>query len=351
MVHENIPITQRREDALGCFPLAERRWRRWHEGRILQRRPVNLVDLPQRREVQQPGHVDDITGIDIEFTQQQLQHALCHVVGNFQTNGGAEPPARQFPLERLQQVFVAVLFHFEIRVTGNAERVVLDDFHAWEKHRQERGDQLLHRQEPHHVRRAFAGAQLDEAIDIVGHLDSGEVLSTVVGMLDGDREVQAKPAHERERVCRVDRQRGQDREHLLVEVRRQPRALVLVELGPRHDHDAFIGQRRAHRVEEHMRMPAGDLLSALADPAQLLARRQSVGRPHRQAHLVATLQTRDAHHIELVEVRREDRQEFRPLQQRQGRVGGKSEHPRIEFEPAQLAVEVTILRQSVVDRG
>jgi hypothetical protein len=41
--------------------------------------------------------------------------------------------------------------------------------------------------------------------------------------------------------------------------------------SPRDDDDAFVGQRRPHRVEEHVRMPVGDLLRALADPAQLLA--------------------------------------------------------------------------------
>ena len=146
---------------------------------------------------------------------------------------------------------------------------------------QERGDQLLHRQEPHHVGGTFAGRQLEEAVDVVGHLDSREVLAAVVGLLDRDRKVQAQPADEREGVRRVDSQRGQYREHLLVEIRRQPRALVLVELGPRDDHDALVGQRGSHGVEEHVGMPAGDLLGALVDPAQLFARRQAVGRAHR----------------------------------------------------------------------
>ena len=71
---------------------------------------------------------------------------------------------------------------------------------------------------------------------------------------------------------RVDGQRRQHREHLFVEVGGQPRAFVVVEFGPRDDDDAFIGKRRPHRIEEHVRMPAGDLLRALIDPAQLLAR-------------------------------------------------------------------------------
>ena len=136
-------------------------------------------------------------------------------------------------------------------------------------------------------------------------------------MLDGDGQVQAQPAHERERMRRVDGQRRQHREHLLVEVGRQPVPLVVVELGPGDDQDALLGERRAHRVEEHVRLSAGDLLSAFADAAQLFAGRQAVGRTHRQTHLVAAFQARHPDHVELVEVRGEDREELRPLQQRQ----------------------------------
>ena len=103
--------------------------------------------------------------------------------------------------------------------------------------------------------------------------------------------------------------------------------------------------------QEHLRVPAGDLLGALADAAQLLARRQSVGRAHRQAHLVAAFEARDPHHVELVEIRREDRQELGALQQRQRRVGGQRQHPGVEVQPAQFPVEVAVLGQRVVDEA
>ena len=197
------------------------------------------------------------------------------------------------------------------------------------------------------ARAALARAEFDEPVDVVGHLDSGEVLRAVLGLLDGDRQVQAQPADEGERVRRVDGQRREDREHLLVEVRRQPRAFVVVELRPRHHDDALVGERGAHRLHEHLGVPAGDLLGALADAAQLLARRQPVGRANRQSHLVAALEAGDAHHVELVEIRREDRQELGPLQQRQRRVGGQREHAGVEVQPAQFAVEVAVVGQGL----
>lgn len=88
--------------------------------------------------------------------------------------------------------------------------MVLHDFHAREENRKKGGDELLHRQVtngrvPVGSLRVTASFQLHETIDVVGNLDSGEVLATVV--LDGDGQVQAQPAHERERVCRIDGQR------------------------------------------------------------------------------------------------------------------------------------------------
>ena len=48
----------------------------------------------------------------------------------------------------------------------------------------------------------------------------------------------------------------------------------------------------------------------------------------------------DTHLEELVEVGAEDREELRALEQRQRRVLGEREDPRVELEPGELAVEI-----------
>ncbi len=76
-----------------------------------------------------------------------------------------------------------------------------------------------------------------------------------------------------------------------------------------------------------------------ADAAQLLPR--ATDRPPSvicRPMLVAALQTGDAHHVELVEVAREDREELHPLQQRLAAVLGQREHAGVEGEPRQLTV-------------
>ena len=91
-------------------------------------------------------------------------------------------------------------------------------------------------------------------------------------------------------------------------------------------------------------MAAGELLCPLPDAPQLFARRQPVGGAHRQAHLVAAFQSRDPDHVELVEVGRENGEELRAFQQWKRGVGGQRQHAGVEVQPAELAIEVTLLR-------
>ena len=78
----------------------------------------------------------------------------------------------------------------------------------------------------------------------------------------------------------------------------------------------------------------------IADRAELLDLVEAVGRVAAHAGRELLLQARDADLEELVEVRAEDREELRPLEQRSVGVLGEREHARVEVEPRQLAVEV-----------
>jgi hypothetical protein len=60
----------------------------------------------------------------------------------------------------------------------------------------------------------------------------------------------------------------------------------------------------------------------------------------RQPEADLLLDARDPDLVELVEVGAEDRQEAQPLEQRQAAVLRLFEHPPVELELAQLAVEV-----------
>jgi len=53
-------------------------------------------------------------------------------------------------------------------------------------------------------------------------------------------------------------------------------------------------------------------------------------------------QTRDANHVELVEVGAEDRKKFQSLEERVAFIERLVKNPRVEFEPAQLAIYVEL---------
>ena len=83
-----------------------------------------------------------------------------------------------------------------------------------------------------------------------------------------------------------------------------------------------LSQCRPNRIQEHLRVPGGELSGAFFETTKLLARRQPVGGADRQTHLVATLEPGHPNHVKLVEIGGEDRQELGAFQQRQRGVGG-----------------------------
>ena len=78
------------------------------------------------------------------------------------------------------------------------------------------------------------------------------------------------------------------------------------------------------------------------DLLEHLARLEPGGRAHGDAGGDAALQAGHPHHEELVEVRGEDRQVAGPLEQRHVLVGGELEHPLVELQPGDLAVEEAV---------
>ena len=118
---------------------------------------------------------------------------------------------------------------------------------------------------------------------------------------------------------------------------------------PRDDLDAGLGQRGPHLRGPGIRVPQLQGVRVGGDVGEHLLRRAADVRRNGEAGDDAALQPRDAHHEELVEVAREDREEVRPLEDGKGRILGEFEHALIEGEPAQLAVEVAVVGQLRVE--
>ena len=87
VVDQDVALAEGGEDAPRCLAFAERGMGGRNERSVLQLRLVQTVDLEQCRQVEQTGHLDHVGRIDVEFTQQQLEHVLAHVVGHFGRTG------------------------------------------------------------------------------------------------------------------------------------------------------------------------------------------------------------------------------------------------------------------------
>ena len=144
--------------------------------------------------------------------------------GDLQPDRRAEPAPGQLPLQRLEQVLVAVLVDLHLGVAGDPEQVALDHLHAGEQLPEVGGDQLLDRQEPH---ARLSRSDRDEPGHVVGHLDPGEQLRRRrPGRAPTTARFSDRLGDVRERVRRVDGERGEHREDLLPEVGAQPLPLA-----------------------------------------------------------------------------------------------------------------------------
>ena len=157
----------------------------------------------------------------------------------------------------------------------------------------------------------------DEPRQQIGHLHARELRPSLV--FDHDREILAAIRDERKRVAGVERQRRQHRADVDVEV-------------PLED---TRGRRRCTRPGSSTTMPSsascGRSVSCQKSDSSCEHRRGLVAR--------ARIGLVEAHHEELVEVVGGDAEKLDALEQRMAGPG-LLQHPLVEGQPAELAVEV-----------
>ena len=139
---------------------------------------------------------------------------------------------------------------------------------------------------------------------------------------------------------RIDRHGRQDREDLVEEEAVEPRAAPRrVTLAGIDDGDAVRrAARRAAGASSACWLRISSPVSALMAASCWAGVRPSWLGVSIAAGLLA-LQAGHAHHVEFVEVVGRDRQEAHPLEQRMVDVVGLLEHPLVEGEPGELAVD------------
>ena len=261
----------------------------------------------------------------------------------------AEAAAQQLLLQRGEQVLGVVLLDLEVLVAGDAEGVVLQHLHAGEELVEVARDDVLER----HEALALDSAEPPRrrrAEQVGGTLTRAKCSLPVCGLRTQHGEVERQAGDVGERVRRVD---GQRREHREDPVARRAAERLAAPRRSRSSQrtsvDALV--RRAPGAPRRWKTRGVPLHAARGRPrrsARAPRGAQPGGGAHGEAGGDAALEAGHADHEELVEVAGEDGQEAGPLEQRHGRVLGELEHPLVELQPGQLAVEEAVGRQVVL---
>ena len=299
----------------------------------LQVRPGEVHELAEPGEVE---HAADLVGVGLgqaQAAQQEQARAGGHRALDLDANGLAEPPPPELLLDRHEEVVRLVLLEREVGVARHPEQVVLEHLHAREQGVEIGLDDLV---DQHEARRLH----LEEAGQDLGHLHAGEAPFAGLRVAQADRDRQAQRRDVRERVAGVDGERREDRVDLVEEALSQ-RLVVLRDRGVLEELDAF-GSQRPPDIDVDRGVVGDELEDPRASRRELLLGRPAVGRTGDAAGLELLTQAGDADLEELVEVAREDRQELDPLEQRIPRVARLVEHPGVELQPRELAVEVGV---------
>ena len=107
------------------------------------------------------------------------------------------------------------------------------------------------------------------------------------------------------------------------------------------DADAVLAERGVDLLEPGLVEPGDEVVGAAGDLEKLGQRAHAVGRKVLGLEVLVELGLQAGHADleELVQVRGADRHEPEPVEQRVGGVARFLEHPLVEVEPAQLAVD------------
>src|SRR5581483_10097083 len=255
-------------------------------------------------------------------------------------------PMRELALERAAQVIDLFLVDEKVAVAGDPELVTADDLNSGE----ELLDERLHDAgEEHEGAPALLDGHRHDARQRAGRLHDGElaVAAERVLALQAYDEVETLVLDAGERARRIEAQRTQHRLHLVLEILLEPTPRLRRPVVAAEQRDLALRERRQQDLVEATILLGHEAGGALVNGRELLLERQAIGRERARAQLEQLLEAGDPDLEELIEIARGDTEEAQPLEQRHRLVEGLREHPAVELEEGQLAVEVEARRLEI----
>ena len=308
------------------------------QGRSLNSGTVHRREPEQRVETDRRPSAVDLVGRDLQLARQDIENAGRSVMADLEPHDLAEAALRELELDSLEQV-VGIVREREVSIARHAkdgQRLDRPADHVVE----EVNDQVLDQD----TRASRADA--DEPGHAVGDVDADET-PLARGGVDHDR---------------GDVQR--ERRDVAGTAPPEPTAIG-VSSGAISRSNRFVSarcSRGVHSSNDTMRMPsaasAGRRTSSHSASwsafrastrcsrlLERLPRGASIGRAALDLRLDLFAGPGHAHGEELVEVRRDDPAQLHALEQRDAGIRRELEHPPVEVEPRQLAVEEPIGRR------
>jgi hypothetical protein len=297
--------------------------------------------LNRPRQVDRAVDLIQLALAQVELLEQVVREVFRAGVSDFQTHRIAVTTREQLATQRAGQVFDIFGIERQVGVSGQTELVAALHLHALE---QVIGVGVDHRRQEHIV--------VARAADFFRHLDDPwqqtrcrddrqtGVATEGVDAFQLDDEVQALVHQQRERVRRVEADRGDDRRNLVAEVAAHPGLELDRPVAATDEAHLMLFQLRQQNVVEDRVLTVNMAVDQLADPRQRLMRLQTVGTGLFTGEGDLLLQAGDADFKEFIEVAGEDQQELQAFQQRIGLVQRLFQHADVELQLRELAVDV-----------
>ena len=207
-----------------------------------------------------------------------------------------------------QEVRGVVLVNREVGVPGDTEHVVLGDLHRREETLQMGSDHLFYRHETLRI------GERDESRQQRRHLDPSDALLSGRRVDHPHQQIHAEIRDVRERVSRIDSQRGQDRkDHAIEDLAEQSSGCGIEPMPVRRRHPR-VDQCRQDLLTEDVTLSFHQPCDAGDDGRELLGGAEPIGRagPDSCRHLI--LEAGHTHLEELVETLGEDREKLGPFE-------------------------------------
>ncbi len=148
----------------------------------------------------------------MQLAEQQRAQPLRHRARDLEPDSRGRPlPIPQHQFQSDEEIVRLVDLDLDVGVARDPERVVLDQRHPGEQLIEVGGDHLLDRHEPP------SAGELEEPRQQRRDLHPREAADAAVRVADDDRKVERQIADVRERVRRIDRERGENGEDPFLE--------------------------------------------------------------------------------------------------------------------------------------